>query len=451
MKVLSERSRSPVLYRSIEGSAEGSFNYLRFCSLSSLKFMVRRIVVTGIGIVTPIGIGVNSFWEAALTGTCGVKQISNFDASKYKSKIAAEVQGFNPNDFLPDINTDRMDRFAQFGSVATEMAVKDSGLDMSSEDPYRVGVSIGSGMGGMIMAERQITALHTYGRPEKVNPNSIPMVTLNAASGQIAIQFVAKGPNITTSTACSSSSHSIGQAADLIKWGKADVMIAGGAEAGISPLAVAGFCSLRTLSTCNDEPEKAVRPFDKMRDGFVMGEGAGTLILESLEHARKRKAKIYAEVAGYSSTSEASHMVIPEQSGKEMVKTMELALADAKISGDQVDYINAHATSTPIGDPVEIKAIRHLFKDHANKIVINATKTMVGHTIGAAGAIAAIVCALSIRDGAMHPNLNYDDPDPACAMDMINRTVVEKNVNVTLLNSFGFGSNNSSLILRKFE
>jgi 3-oxoacyl-[acyl-carrier-protein] synthase II len=228
-------------------------------------------------------------------------------------------------------------------------------------------------------------------------------------------------------------------------------MIAGGADACITPLAMAGFCSLRTLSTRNDEPEKALRPFDKLRDGFVMGEGAGVLILESLEHAKKRKAKIYAEVAGYGSTSEASHMVIPEQSGKEMAKTIELAMEDANVSGDEVDYLNAHATSTPIGDPVEIKAIKILFKGHANKIVINATKTLVGHTIGAAGAVAAIVCALSIRDGAMHPNLNYDDPDPSCALDLINRTVIEKNIKVTLLNSFGFGSNNSTLIFRKFE
>lgn len=403
------------------------------------------------GIVTPIGNGIDVFWKAALNGTSGVKEISCFDASKYKSRIAAEVRDFNAQQYFPDANMDRLDRFAHFCVGATKMALDDSGLDLSAKDPYRVGVSMGSGMGGILMAERQITALHISGRPERVNPNSVPMITLNAASGQIAILLGVKGPNITTSTACSSSAHSIGQAADLIKWGKADVMIAGGADACITPLAMAGFCSLRTLSTRNDEPEKALRPFDKLRDGFVMGEGAGTLILESLEHAQKRKAKIYAEVAGYGSTSEASHMVIPEQSGKEMAKTMELALADANVPGDEVDYINAHATSTPIGDPVEIKAIRMLFKEHANKIVINATKTLVGHTIGAAGAVAAIVCALSIRDGAMHPNLNYDDPDPECAMDMINRAVVEKNVKVALVNSFGFGSNNSTLVLRKLE
>ena len=403
------------------------------------------------GIVTPIGNGIDAFWKAALNGTSGVKEISCFDASKYKSRIAAEIKDFNPQEYFPDANMDRLDRFAHFCVGATKMALDDSGLDLNAKDPYRVGVIMGSGMGGMLMAERQITALHDSGRPERVNPNSVPMITLNAASGQIAILLGVKGPNITTSTACSSSSHAIGQAADLIRLGKADVMFAGGADACITPLAMAGFCSLRTLSTRNDEPEKALRPFDRLRDGFVMGEGAGTLILESLEHAQKRKAKIYAEVAGYGLSSEASHMVIPEQSGKEMAKTMELAMDDANVAGDEVDYINAHATSTPIGDPVEIKAIRNLFKDHANKIVINATKTLVGHTIGAAGAIAAIVCALSIRDSAMHPNLNYDDPDPACEMDLINRTVVEKNVKVALLNSFGFGSNNSTLVLRKFE
>ncbi len=413
--------------------------------------MSKKVVVTGLGIVSPIGNGIDAFWKAALNGASGVKEISCFDASKYKSRIAAEVQGYNAREYFPNANLDRMDRFAHFCIGATKMALDDSGLDLNAKDPYQVGVSIGSGMGGMLMAERQITALHDSGRPEKVNPNSIPMVTLNAASGQIAILLGVKGPNITTSTACSSSAHSIGQAADLIKLGKADVMIAGGADACITPLAMAGFCSLRTLSTRNDEPKKAMRPFDKLRDGFVMGEGAGVLILESLEHAQKRKAKIYAEVAGYGSTSEASHMVIPEQTGKEMVKTMELAMDDANVSGTEVDYINAHATSTPIGDPVEIKAIQMLFKEHANKIVINATKALVGHTIGAAGAIAAIVCALSIKDGAIHPNLNYDDPDPLCEMEMIKGTVVEKNLRIALVNSFGFGSNNSTLILRKFE
>ncbi|HJP19194.1 MAG TPA: beta-ketoacyl-ACP synthase II [Nitrospinota bacterium] len=413
--------------------------------------MSKKVVVTGLGIVSPIGNGIDAFWKAALNGASGVKEISCFDASKYKSRIAAEVQGYNAREYFPNANLDRMDRFAHFCIGATKMALDDSGLDLNAKDPYQVGVSIGSGMGGMLMAERQITALHDSGRPEKVNPNSIPMVTLNAASGQIAILLGVKGPNITTSTACSSSAHSIGQAADLIKLGKADVMIAGGADACITPLAMAGFCSLRTLSTRNDEPKKAMRPFDKLRDGFVMGEGAGVLILESLEHAQKRKAKIYAEVAGYGSTSEASHMVIPEQTGKEMVKTMELAMDDANVSGTEVDYINAHATSTPIGDPVEIKAIQMLFKEHANKIVINATKALVGHTIGAAGAIAAIVCALSIKEGAIHPNLNYDDPDPLCEMEMIKGTVVEKNLRIALVNSFGFGSNNSTLILRKFE
>ena len=413
--------------------------------------MSKKVVITGLGIVSPIGNGIDVFWKAALNGASGVKEISCFDASKYKSRIAAEVQGYNAQEYFPNANLDRMDRFAHFAIGATKMALDDSGLDLNAKDPYQVGVSMGSGMGGMLMAERQITALHDSGRPEKVNPNSIPMVTLNAASGQIAILLGVKGPNITTSTACSSSAHSLGQAADLIKLGKADVMIAGGADACITPLAMAGFCSLRTLSTRNDDPEKAMRPFDKLRDGFVMGEGAGVLILESLEHAQKRKAKIYAEVAGYGSTSEASHMVIPEQSGKEMVKTMELAMDDANVSGTEVDYINAHATSTPIGDPVEIKAIQMLFKEHANKIVINATKALVGHTIGAAGAIAAIVCALSIKDGAIHPNLNYDDPDPLCEMEMIKGTVVEKNLRIALINSFGFGSNNSTLILRKFE
>lgn len=414
--------------------------------------MSRRVVITGIGIVSPIGIGIDKFWEAAISGTCGVGRISDFDVSAYKSQVGAEIRDFNLKDYFPEQNSNRLDRFAQFGITAAQMAVNDSGLNLSSEDPYRVGVSMGSGMGGMVMGERQLMALHNSGRPEKVNPNSIPMVTLNAVSGQIAIVFRVKGPNITISTACSSSAHAVGQAVDLIRQEKADIMISGGAEACITPLVLAGFCSLRTLSThFNDNPEKALRPFDKHRDGFVMGEGAGILILESLEHALKRKAKIYAEVVGYGSISEACHMVIPEESGKEMAKTMELALADAKLPKEEVNYINAHATSTPIGDPVEIKAIRRLFQHHANKIFINATKTLVGHTIGAAGAIAAIVCALSIKTGLIHPNINYDEPDPSCAMDLIPKEAVEKRINVALLNSFGFGSNNATVVLRRFE
>jgi 3-oxoacyl-[acyl-carrier-protein] synthase II len=332
------------------------------------------------------------------------------------------------------------------------MAIEDSGLNLASKDPYQVGVCMGSGMGGMVMGEPQLTDLIHTGLPGKVNPNFIPIVTPNSAAGQIAINFNVKGPNITISTACSSSAHAIGHAVDLIRWEKAEVMIAGGAEACITPLTVAGFCSLRTLSThFNDRPEKALRPFDRQRDGFVMGEGAGTLIIESLEHALKRKVQIYAEIAGYASTSEASHMVIPEESGKEMVKTMELALADAKVPLEDVDYINAHATSTPIGDPVEIKAIKLLFRHHAHKIVINATKAVVGHTIGAAGAIAAIVCALSIKTGLIHPNINYEDPDPSCAMDLILQKVVEKKIKAALLNSFGFGSNNATLVFRRYE
>lgn len=414
--------------------------------------MVRRVVVTGLGIVSPIGIGIDNFWKAALAGTCGVRRITSFDVSSYRSQVGAEILNFTLQEFCPELNSNRLDRFAQFAIVATKMAIEDSGLDMNSEDPYKVGVSMGSGMGGMLMGERQIATLHDTGRPEKVNPNCIPMITLNAASGQISIYIGAKGSNVTVATACSSSAHAIGQAMDNIRMGKVDVVIAGGSEACVAPLTLAGFCSLRALSThFNNTPEKALRPFDRHRDGFVLGEGAGVMILESLEHAMKRKAQIYAEIAGYGSTSEAYHMVIPDKSGEGMAKTMELALDDAKLPVEAVDYINAHATSTPIGDPVEIKAIKSLFKQNANKIVINATKTIVGHTVGAAGAIAAVVCILSIKTGSIHPNLNYDDPDPSCALDLITNTVVERDVKVALLNSFAFGSNNVSLIIRKFE
>lgn len=414
--------------------------------------MSKRVVITGIGIVSPVGAGKDDFWKATLAGTCGVKRITSFDVTNYRSQVGAEAPNFDLHDYFPDQKTNRLDRFAQFSLAATKMAIEDSGLNLTSKDPYQVGVCMGSGMGGMVMGEPQITSLIHTGLPRKVTPNFIPMITLNAASGQIAINFNVKGPNITISTACSSSAHAIGHAVDLIRMEKAEVMIAGGAEACITPVVFAGFCSLRTLSThFNDRPEKALRPFDRQRDGFVMGEGAGALIIESLEHALKRKVQIYAEIAGYASTSEASHMVIPEESGKEMVKTMELALADAKLPLEDVDYINAHATSTPIGDPVEINAIKLLFRHHAHKIVINATKAVVGHTIGAAGAIAAIVCALSIKTGLIHPNINYEDPDPSCAMDLILQKVVEKKIKAALLNSFGFGSNNATLAFRRYE
>jgi 3-oxoacyl-[acyl-carrier-protein] synthase II len=416
--------------------------------------MSARVVVTGLGIVSPIGIGVGEFWKGALEGRSGISAITSFadfPLDAYRSRVAGQIHNFNPAQFLDAGRADRVDRYAQFALVASTEAVNDAGLRMDQEKPHRVGVIVGAGMGGMVMGEREITQLYENRRPHRVHPNFIPTITLNSASGIVAMAHGAKGPNLTISTACSSSAHALGQGLQAIRSGHADAVIVVGADASITPLVFAGFCSLRALSTTyNDAPERASRPFDRGRDGFVMGEGAGALILESLAHAKKRKARIYAEVAGYAATSEAYHMVIPREDGVEVATTMRLALDDAGVLPSQVDYINAHATSTPIGDAVEAKAIRQVFKSRADRIAINATKSMVGHTLGAAGAIAGTVCTLSIQTGHLHPTLNYDDPDPACALAGMARQSQRCPVKVALLNAFGFGSNNAAVVFKRF-
>jgi len=306
-------------------------------------------------------------------------------------------------------------------------------------------------MGGMVMGEREITQLYEQQRPQRVHPNFIPVITLNSASGIIALATGAKGPNLTISTACSSSAHALGQALECIRNGRADVVITVGADASITPLVFAGFCSLRALSTkYNATPTKASRPFDRGRDGFVMGEGAGALIVESLDHARSRKARIYAEVAGYAATSEAYHMVIPKEDGGEVATTMNFALRDAGVAPDEVGYINAHATSTSVGDAVEIKALRKVFDHRVEKLAVNATKSLIGHTLGAAGAIAAIATTMGLQTGKIHPTLNYDDPDPACALPGISTSTQERKFDVALINAFGFGSNNAAVVLKRF-
>ena len=357
---------------------------------------------------------------------------------------------FDAGQLPAGVHVERLDRYAQFSLLATREALDDAGLELERENPYRVGVIMGAGMGGMMIGEEEFTKLYRDLRPNRVHPNFIPMVTLNSASGIVAITFGAKGVNQTISTACSSSAHAIGQALTCIRAGRADVIIAGGADASLTPLTFAGFCSLRALSTAfNDAPARASRPFDRARDGFVMGEGAGMLILESLGHALRRKARIYAEVAGYAATSEAHHMVIPKQDGSEMAVTMELALRDARVPPAQVDHINAHATATPIGDPVEVTAIRRLFKARADRILVNATKSMIGHTLGAAGAVGAITCVLALRTGLVHPTINYDDPDPACELGGISTEAQEQPLAVAMLNAFGFGSNNAVVVFKK--
>ncbi len=416
--------------------------------------MRARVVVTGLGVISPIGIGVSEFWKSALAGRSGVSAIAGFDPfpiDGYRSKVAGQILEFTPERYLENVQAERVDRYAQFALVAAKEAMADSGIRMAKEAPHRVGVVVGAGMGGMVMGEREITQLYQHQRPHRVHPNFIPVITLNSASGIVAMAHGAKRPNFTISTACSSSAHALGQAMHCIREGRADVVIVVGADASITPLVFAGFCSLRALSTkFNERPEQASRPFDRQRDGFVMGEGAGALILESATHAKKRKARVYAEITGYAATSEAYHMVIPREDGEEVATTMRLALADAGATASQVDYINAHATSTSIGDAVEAKAIRQVFKSRADKIAVGATKSLVGHTLGAAGAIGGIASVLAIHTGQIHPTANYDDPDPACSLGGISRAAQERKVKIALLNAFGFGSNNAAVVLSRY-
>ena len=418
--------------------------------------MRSRVVITGLGVVSPIGIGVDPFWKNALAGRSGIsalppwQDLPELPLGGYRSQVAGQVQGFDPAELPAGVHPDRYDRYALLSLLATKEALADSGLRMDREPAHRVGVIIGAGMGGMLIGEEEFAKVYMSGKPHRVHPNFIPMITLNSASGVLAITFGAKGPNLTISTACSSSAHAIGLAMNAIRAGQADVVITGGAEASLTPLAFAGFCALRALSTVyNDQPTRASRPFDRARDGFVMGEGAATLVLESLDHAVKRKAPIYAVVAGYAATREAFHMVVPKEDGSEMARTMSLALDDADVAAAEVDYINAHATSTPIGDPVEVTAIRTVFKKRADRVAVNATKSLIGHTLGAAGALGAVATVMSLRTGLVHPTVNYDDPDPACALSGISADVQERPVHTALLNAFGFGSNNAAVVFKQ--
>lgn len=407
-------------------------------------------MITGLGAVTPIGIGTEPFWSSLLEGRSGVKKIESFDVAAYASRIAGEVPDFKPHEWMAPAQVPKTARVTQFALAAAKMAIEDAALHLSEEDSYRAGVAIGTGLGGMVIYEDQLRALISTGNPRRVHPWSVPLGTANAASAEIAIAYGIRGPNITLSTACSSGAHAVGYGFDLIRFGRADMMVAGGTEACLLPGVLAGFCSLRALSVRNDAPERASRPFDKKRDGFVMAEGAGMVVLESLEGAQRRGATIYAEVVGYGASCEATHMVSPEMTGSEQARVMEMALRDGRIELSEVDYISAHGTSTPHNDLAETRAIKMLFKDHARGISINSTKSMIGHTIGAAGAIEAIVCALTLRRGVIHPTINYEEPDPECDLDYTPNKARERKVRIALSNSFGFGGNDASLVMRAF-
>lgn len=409
--------------------------------------MERRIVVTGMGAVTPLGMGVEATWEGLRSGRSGISKISHFDASDFSSQIAGEVDGFDPADWLEPREVRHTDRFTQFAVAAAKMAVDDAGLDFERIDRDRVGVLIGSGIGGTATWEEQHRILMAKG-PGRVSPFFIPMIILDMASGRVAMVFGVRGPNLGLATACATSAHAIGEASEIVKRGDAEAMIAGGSEAAVSPLAVAGFCSMRALSRRNDEPERASRPFDRDRDGFVMAEGAGVVVLEELEHARRRGAQIHGEVIGYGTSGDAYHITQPSPDGYGMALAMESALRDAKISPDDVDYINAHGTATPTGDPAETLALKKVFGDRARSIPCSSTKSITGHLLGAAGAVELIACLLSIRDGVIAPTINLDTPDPECDLDYVPLEARAQAVKVAMSNSFGFGGHNAILIVR---
>ena len=412
--------------------------------------MTRRVVITGIGLVSSLGIGTAATWQALLAGTSGVTRVTKFDISAYAAQIAAEVKGFDPLDFVEKKDVKKMDVFIQYALAASQFAMDDSGLTITPENAADVGVFIGSGIGGFQTIEREHSAL-LAGGPRKISPFFIPSAIINLASGQVSIRFGAKGPNLASCTACSASAHAIGDSYEIIRRGDADVMITGGSEAAITPMSLGGFAALRALSTRNDEPDKASRPFDKDRDGFVIGEGAGTLILEELGHATRRGARIYAEVVGYGMSGDAYHITAPSEDGDGGVRVMRMALRKAGIRPDQVDYINAHGTSTPYNDKLETLAIKTLFGDHARTLAISSTKSMTGHLLGGAGGLEAGISALAVFEQVAPPTINLVNPDPECDLDYVPCKSRPMPITYALSNSFGFGGTNAALLFKKYE
>ncbi len=410
----------------------------------------RRVVVTGMGAVTPLGLSVKEYWEGLVAGRSGIGPMTLCDPTEMTCHIAGEVKGFDPERYVSPKEARRLARFAQLGVAATTMALEDAHLDLSREDQYRVGVLIGNGGGSYPTIEEQARILIAKGGM-RLSPFFFPMALPNMAAGQISRVFGLRGYTNTVCTACAASNQALGDAAEVIRRGAADVMVAGGAEAGISLLGLAGFCVMRALSTQNEEPQKASRPFDAQRDGFIPAEGSAILILESLEHALARGVPILAEVGGYGVTSDAYHPVHPQENGGGAAQAMLLALQDAGLDPSQVDYINAHGTSTPLNDAAETLAIKRIFGERAYRVPISSTKSMIGHAMGAAGALEAVACIKTIADGVMHPTINYEHPDPACDLDYIPNLARRGDVRVVLSNGFGFGGQNACLVLRRYE
>ena len=410
----------------------------------------RRVVVTGIGAVCCLGHKMQSIWEKMLRGEGGIAEISNFDASNHDVRIAGEVHDFDPTLWMDRREVRRLDLYTQFAVAAGADAVKDGGLEAGNGDSLRMGVVLGVGIGGLWEIERQEKVLQERG-PGRVSPFLVPKLMPNAAPGELAIRHGLRGPSYTVASACASATHALGDAFWLIREGKADVMVSGGSEAAVTPLGLAGFCSLRALSKRNDEPEKASRPFDRNRDGFVLGEGAGIVVLEELEHAKRRRAKIYAEFVGFGMTSDAHHITAPDPGGTGSAKAMTDALADGGIDVEEVDYVNAHGTSTPLNDAMETRAIKLAFGEHAKELAISSSKSMTGHMLGASGGVELAATVLALKHQVIPPTINYEEPDPECDLDYVPNVAREAKLRVAISNSFGFGGHNATVVLRAFE
>ena len=411
---------------------------------------MRRVVVTGLGVVAPNGIGTETFWENLVAGVTGIDRITRFDASHHDSKIAGEIKGFDALLYMEKKEVKKMDLFIHYALASAIMAIDDARLKFEESERSRIGTLIGTGMGGVPALEESHNVLLEKG-PGRISPFFIPSIITNLASGQIAMRYGFRGPNSCVSTACATGNHAIGDSLELIKRGAADVMIAGGSEAVITPLTIGGFSAMKALSTRNDEPHRASRPFDKGRDGFVMGEGAGVLVLEELQHAVRRGAKIYAELVGYGMSADAYHMTAPEPEGLGAIAAMRLALEAARLSPEDVDYINAHGTSTPMGDTAETRAIKQVFGGHAYRLAVSSVKSMTGHLLGAAGGVESLATVLTIYHGLIPPTVNYDEPDPDCDLDYVPNKARQAEVSVALTNSFGFGGTNATLVFKQYE
>jgi 3-oxoacyl-[acyl-carrier-protein] synthase II len=407
----------------------------------------RRVVITGLGAIASVGHDAGQCWSSLVAGRCGVDRVSLFDPSSFASQIGAEVRGWDAAQHMDPKEARRNDRYTHFGFVAAKQAVADSGLDMAREDGDRVGVVIGSGIGGMFTFENQLAVLAERG-PRKVSPFTIPSLIGNMCSGLVAIELGARGPNFGVVSACATGTHALGEAAHMIRRGDADVMVAGGSEAAITPFAYASFCAMKAMSTRNDAPGKASRPFDRNRDGFIMGEGAGVLVLESLDHARARGARIYCELAGYAATCDAFHITQPDPEGKGLSMAMRRALASAAIAPEAIDYINAHGTSTPYNDKFETLAIKQVFGDHARAVAISSTKSMTGHLLGAAGGIESVICVKTLQTQTIAPTINLEEPDPDCDLDYVPNAARSARVRTVLSNNLGFGGQNAAIVFR---